>query len=155
MPLDNVHLTTEGDIIFHRDVHNLYGSLMAKTAYDGMMERNYKLSTSEGENGGINGVLRPFVLTRAFFLGSQKYGAYWTGDNNDGFDELSGTVSMLLSGGLAGFAFGGADVPGFYGDPSDHTFALGYQLAIFFPFFRAHSHLDSKIREPWMQTARV
>ena len=56
MPLDNVHLTTEGDVIFHRDVHNLYGSLMAKTAYDGLIERNYRLANSEGENGGIIGI---------------------------------------------------------------------------------------------------
>ena len=56
MPLDNVHLTTDGDVIFHRDVHNLYGSLMAKTAYDGLIERNYRLANSEGENGGIIGI---------------------------------------------------------------------------------------------------
>lgn len=62
---------------------------------------------------------------------------------------------MLLSAGVAGFAFGGADVPGFFGDPSDHTYVLGYQLGIFFPFFRAHSHEGSKVREPWLQTARV
>ena len=140
MPLDSVHLTTEGDVILHRDVHNLYGSLMMKTAYEGMLERNHKQATSPSANGGIVGVQRPFVLTRSFFLGSQKYGAYWTGDNRDGFDELSGTVSMLLSAGLAGLAFGGADVPGFYGDPSDHTYVLGYQLGVFLPFFRAHSH---------------
>ena len=62
---------------------------------------------------------------------------------------------MLLSAGIAGMAFGGADVPGFYGNPSDHSFALGYQLGVFFPFFRAHSHAESKTREPWLQTERV
>ena len=126
MQLDSVHLTTEGAVIFHRDVHNLYGTMSAKTAYEGLQERNHRLAKAEGANGGVVGVQRPFVLTRAFFLGSQKYGAYWTGDNRDGFDELSGSVSMLLSAGVAGFAFGGADVPGFFGDPSDHTYVLGY-----------------------------
>jgi mannosyl-oligosaccharide alpha-1,3-glucosidase len=39
---------------------------------------------------------RPFVLTRSFFLGSQKFGAFWTGDNNAFNDELQGSINMLL-----------------------------------------------------------
>ena len=42
MPLDNVHMTTDGDVVLHRDVHNLYGSFMLRTVYEGMLERNYK-----------------------------------------------------------------------------------------------------------------
>ena len=150
MPLASVHLTTGGDVILHRDVHNLYGSMMMKTAFEGLLERNFKLAATVDGNGGLSGVLRPFLLTRSFFIGSQKFGAYWTGDNQDGFDELEGAISMLLSAGISGMAFGGADVPGFYGNPSDHTYALGYQLGVFFPFYRAHSHEDSKTREPWL-----
>ena len=81
MPLDNVHMTTKGDLILHRDVHNLYGSMMMKTAFDGLLERNFKLAATTDQNGGVDGVLRPFILTRSFFIGSQKFGAYWTGDN--------------------------------------------------------------------------
>lgn len=36
--------------------------------------------------------LRPFVLTRSFFLGSQKWGAYWTGDNYTVDEEVRGAV---------------------------------------------------------------
>ena len=56
MPLDSVHLTTEGGVIFHRDVHNLYGSLMFKTAYEGLQERNHRLAKADDANGGITGV---------------------------------------------------------------------------------------------------
>jgi alpha-glucosidase (family GH31 glycosyl hydrolase) len=52
----------------HRDVHNTYGHMMAKATYEGLIERD-------------QGELRPFVLSRSVFLGSQKYGAKWTGDN--------------------------------------------------------------------------
>jgi len=72
MPLDNLHFASNGKSYLHRDVHNLYGSLQHKTAHKGMLIRDdFKL--------------RPFVLTRSFYFGSQKYGAYWTGDNQEGF----------------------------------------------------------------------
>ena len=56
---------------------------------------------------------------------------------------------MILAGGLAGVGFVGADIPGFYGDPPHEVAIAGYQLGVFYPFFRAHSHLDNKKREPW------
>jgi alpha-glucosidase (family GH31 glycosyl hydrolase) len=95
------------------------------------------------------------VLTRAFYFGSQKYGAFWTGDNRAGFDELKSTVQMLLTAGVAGLPFGGADVPSFSGENSDHTIVNAYQLGVFMPFFRAHSHLDNQVREPWLLSERV
>ena len=47
----------------HRDVHNLYGMMFHKSSYDGHLKRS-------------NGKLRPFVLSRSFFAGSQRYGEY-------------------------------------------------------------------------------
>lgn len=108
-----------------------------------------------GEIEGFSGVDRPFVLTRSFFLGSQKFGAFWTGDNQMGFEEFQGTVSALLSAGVSGLSFGGADVPGFSGNASEHDFILGYQLGALMPFFRAHSHENFQDREPWKQSERV
>lgn len=40
--------------------------------------------------------LRPFVLTRSWFLGSQKFGAYWTGDNHGVDGEIGGSMKMIL-----------------------------------------------------------
>ena len=57
-------------------------------------------------------------MTRSFFIGSQKYGAFWTGDNVATVDELQGSIYMLLSAGLSGMFFGGADIPGYEGEPS-------------------------------------
>jgi len=85
-------------------------------------------------------------------MGSQKYGAYWTGDNNSEDAELMQSVQMILSNSISGFSFGGSDVPGFYGDPSEELFIKFYQLGAWYPFFRAHSHIDYSNREPWLQT---
>lgn len=40
---------------------------------------------------------RPFVLTRSFWAGSQRYGAMWTGDNLARWDHLQISSPMLLS----------------------------------------------------------
>ena len=62
---------------------------------------------------------------------------------------------MIVAGGLAGFGFVGADVPGFYGTPPTDVTIAAYQLGVFYPFFRAHSHLDNKRREPWKYSQQV
>jgi len=63
---------------------------------------------------------------------------------------------MLLSAGVAGVPFGGADVPSFHGNNVEHTFILGYQIGVFFPFFRAHAHIEfEKGKEPWLLSPRV
>ena len=65
---------------------------------------------------------RPFVLSRAFFAGSQRWGAIWTGDNGAEWGHLKSSVPMLLSLGLSGMSFVGADVGGFFGNPDAVSF---------------------------------
>ena len=57
---------------------------------------------------------------------------------------------MLLNLGLGGMPFVGADIPGFAGNPSEELYVLFYQLGVFYPFFRAHGHIDYKNREPFV-----
>jgi alpha 1,3-glucosidase len=40
---------------------------------------------------------RPFVLTRAYFAGSQRLGAMWTGDNTADWTHLAIATPMLLT----------------------------------------------------------
>ncbi|KAI8028702.1 hypothetical protein LOK49_LG01G00809 [Camellia lanceoleosa] len=56
--------------------------LMARSTYEGMKLGN--------ENN------RPFVLTRAGFIGSQRYAATWTGDNLSTWEHLHMSISMVL-----------------------------------------------------------
>ena len=49
---------------------------------------------------------------------------------------------MILQLGNAGHPFGGADVPGFSGTPTEELWIMFYQLGMYFPFFRAHSEIQ-------------
>jgi alpha-glucosidase (family GH31 glycosyl hydrolase) len=88
-------------------------------------------------------------LTRSSFLGTQKYAAKWTGDNQSIEDELILSISQIFSLGLSGIAFTGADIPGFHGTPSNDIAIMFYQLGTFYPFMRAHGHISFPNREPW------
>lgn len=44
-----------------------------------------------------------------------------------------------------------ADVGGFFGNPPPEMLVRWYQVGAFAPFFRAHAHIDTKRREPYLQ----
>jgi mannosyl-oligosaccharide alpha-1,3-glucosidase len=144
MPKDNIH----DDGWEHRDLHNMYGWWMANATAKAVSTRTKK-------------PIRPFVLTRSFFAGSQRFGAMWTGDNQANWEHLEIALPMLLSQGIAGMPFAGglhipgdvlivADVGGFFGNPEPELLVRWYQSGAFYPFFRAHAHIDTKRREPWL-----
>merc|ERR1712142_380783 len=60
------------------------------------------------------------------------------------------SVPMILSIGISGIPFAGADVGGFFGNPEVELLVRWYQNAATQPFYRAHAHIDSKRREPWL-----
>jgi len=85
------------------------------------------------------------------------------------WDHLTVSVKMVLVNGLAGMMFGGcqslqhlircsmperpllsADVGGFFGNPEPDMLVRWYQVGAFAPFFRAHAHIDTKRREPFL-----
>ena len=43
-----------------------------------------------------------------------------------------------------------ADVGGFFKTPSTELLVRWYQTGAYQPFFRAHAHLDTPRREPWL-----
>jgi len=111
--MDTIHVKADGTEITHTELHNAYGGLHQRSSFRGLLKRD-------------NNTRRPFVLTRSFFLGSQKFGTYWTGDNRAVYEEVQGSVSMILQLGNAGHPFGGADTPGFYGEPTDDLYVMFY-----------------------------
>ncbi|KAJ8769225.1 hypothetical protein K2173_001000 [Erythroxylum novogranatense] len=133
MPRDALHY--EG--VEHREVHNAYGLYFHMATSNGLLRRE-------------KGKDRPFVLSRAFFPGTQRYGSVWTGDNTADWDQLKVSVPMILTLGLSGMPFIGADVGGFFGNPEPELLVRWYQLGAYYPFFRAHAHQDTKRREPWL-----
>ncbi|KAF5199205.1 Alpha-glucosidase [Thalictrum thalictroides] len=133
MPRDAIHYGAAE----HREVHNAYGYYFHMATADGLLKRG-------------DGKDRPFVLSRAIFPGSQRYGAIWTGDNSAEWDHLRVSVPMVLTLGLTGITFSGADVGGFFGNPETELLVRWYQLGAYYPFFRAHAHHDTKRREPYL-----
>jgi len=122
----------------HREWHNLYGLYFHRATAEGLRRR------SPGGN------LRPFVLSRSFFAGTQTAGAIWTGDNAAEWSHLAVAAPMLLQLSVGGVPFVGADVGGFFGNPEPELLIRWYQAGAFQPFFRAHAHIETKRREPWV-----
>ncbi|CAF2524065.1 unnamed protein product [Rotaria sp. Silwood2] len=132
-PKDIVHYGGWED----REVHNLYGMLQHMSTFQGLINRS-------------NGHIRPFILTRSFFAGSQRTAAVWTGDNSAQWSHLKITIPMLLSLSVTGFGFIGADVGGYFYNPDAKLLVRWYQTAAYQPFYREHAHIDTSRREPWL-----
>ena len=124
------------DSTIHAEVHNLYGLMMAKASYEGMLRQR------PGE--------RSFILTRSGFAGVQRYSSVWMGDNQSLWDHLEMSLPMLCNMGLSGVAFVGCDVGGFAGNATAEMFARWMQQAILYPLMRGHSAMTTARHEPWV-----
>ncbi|KAH9856749.1 alpha-glucosidase [Lenzites betulinus] len=133
MPRENIHYGGWE----HRDLHNINGMLYHNLTAQAVKERT-------------DPPMRPFVLTRSFFAGSQRFGAMWTGDNLGTWEHMAVGVKMVLSLNIGGFSFAGSDVGGFFGNPDPEMLVRWYGVGIFSPFLRAHAHIDTKRREPYL-----
>lgn len=120
----------------HDEIHNIYGHLMAKATYEGLLEQ---------DNGR-----RPFVLTRAAYAGSQKYCGGWTGDNHSIWAHLTLSLEQICNLSLCGMAMCGSDIGGFGSDVTPELLVRFYQAAVFAPFFRNHSAVGTRRQEPWL-----
>ncbi len=152
MPEDNQHrggmyssgpgiepvTVTPGD---HARFHNVYGMLMAQGTYEGIK--------------ATNPTKRPFVLTRAGYLGSHRYAATWTGDNSANWFDLEHSVPMAINLGLSGQPFAGPDIGGFNGNGPGNAesrgkhFARWMGIGALLPFSRGHTGKGNIDKEPW------
>lgn len=57
---------------------------------------------------------------------------------------------MCLSEAVGGISFCGADIGGFFNNPDTELLQRWYQSAIWLPFLRAHAHIDTRRREPYL-----
>jgi alpha-glucosidase len=146
MPEDNVHKGGKesfGEVKPgpHTRFHNVYGMLMAKGTFDGI-----KAAVPEK---------RPFVLTRAGFIGSHRYAATWTGDNSATWYDMEQSIPMALNLGLSGQPFAGPDITGFNGNGPRDTkeraklMARWYGIGSMLGFSRGHTAKGNIDKEPW------
>lgn len=141
MPEDNVHrggITLPGGVVTpgpQARFHNVYGMLMASATREGIVAAKPDK--------------RPFVLTRAGFIGSQRYAATWTGDNSAEWDDLEASIPMVLNLGLSGQPFCGPDIGGFNGNGDEKLFARWMGIGSLLPFARGHTGKNNINKEPW------
>jgi alpha-glucosidase len=135
MPLDTVH-SVEGRKTDHREIHNVFGMENARATYEGMLR--------------LQPDVRPFVLTRAAYAGTQRYASTWTGDNSSTWNHMRLSIPQLINLGLSGYSFVGDDIGGFAGSPTPELLTRWMELGVFNPIYRNHATKGSRDREPWV-----
>ena len=117
------------------DVHNVYGHEWAGLVYEG-----YRKDFPDR---------RPFILMRAGFAGSQRYGMIpWTGDVSRSWGGLVPQPEISLQMGMQGIAYMHSDLGGFAGGDSLNTelYTRWMQYGVFQPIYRPHAqeHIPSE-----------
>jgi alpha-glucosidase len=116
-------------------LHNLYGDRMVQATRAGL----------EALRPGV----RPFVLSRDGYAGTQRTAVVWTGDNSANWDHLKLNLTMVLNLGLSGYPVTGADVGGYKGNPTPELLVRWMQLGAFLPLYRNHTEKGHDGHEPW------
>ena len=135
MPKDNWHCVDSKYKGQHSKYHNLYGYSICKATKEGLMKAHPDK--------------RPFILTRANFLGGQRFAAMWTGDNRAMDEHLLASIPMSLNIGLSGQPFNGPDIGGFSGKTTGEMLSTWMAMGVFFPFVRNHADNNTPHQEPY------
>ncbi len=109
------------------EVHNIYGHDWARLVFNSFLE--------------VDGNMRPFVLMRAGYSGSQRYGLVpWSGDVSRSWDGLSSQVEIALQMGMQGLAYMHSDLGGFTPAEADgELYVRWMQYGTFQPIYRPHA----------------
>jgi alpha-glucosidase len=112
------------------EVHNIYGHDWAKLVYESNLEANPNQ--------------RPFILMRAGYSGSQRYGMVpWSGDVNRTWGGLQSQPEIALQMGMQGISYMHSDLGGFAGaNLDDELYIRWLQYGVFQPIYRPHAQED-------------
>jgi len=72
-----------------------------------------------------------------------------TGDNSSLWEHLRLSVPELMTMGLSGLTFAGADIGGFALSPSAELYTRWLEAGVFYPYCRTHTEKGSRNQEPW------
>ena len=121
-PSELIHATGTAD-----EVHNIYGHDWARLVHEGY--------TKDFPNE------RPFILMRAGYSGSQRYGLIpWSGDVNRTWGGLQSQPEIALQMGMQGIGYMHSDLGGFAGaNLDDELYTRWLQYGVFQPIYRPHA----------------
>jgi alpha-glucosidase (family GH31 glycosyl hydrolase) len=124
-PSTVIHATGTAD-----EVHNTYGHDWARLVFEGY-QRDYTQT-------------RPFILMRAGYSGSQRYGLIpWSGDVSRSWGGLQSQPEIALQMGMQGIGYMHSDLGGFAGaNLDDELYNRWLQYGVFQPIYRPHAHED-------------
>ncbi|MGY0391627.1 TIM-barrel domain-containing protein [Bizionia sp. KMM 8389] len=136
-PSDLRHATGSAD-----EVHNIYGHDWAKLVYEANLE--------------VNPNKRPFILMRAGYSGSQRYGLVpWSGDVNRTWGGLQSQPEIALQMGMQGLAYMHSDLGGFAGaNLDDELYIRWLQYGVFQPIYRPHAQ-EEVASEPIFRSTKA
>lgn len=135
LPADAVHRDREGEAWRHDAVHNAFPLFMNRATHESL----------ERHRPGR----RPFILSRAGYLGVGRYSALWTGDNASWWEHLRASLPTVAGMGLCGVPLAGVDIGGFNDEASPELFARWLAACALMPLCRNHSSINSPNQEPY------
>lgn len=97
----------------------------------------------------------PLTFSRAGFTGSQKYPAFWAGDENSTWRAFRASINAGITASASGFFFWGWDIGGFSGEiPTAELYLRSTAMSVFTPIMQIHSEFNhhkvpSNDRTPW------
>lgn len=115
---------SDGTMMRHYDVHNLYGWSEAKPTYDALLKTTGK---------------RGIVITRSTYPTIGKWAGHWLGDNFAEWNQVDKSIIGMLEFSLFGISYTGADICGFTGATTYELCSRWTQLGAFYPYSRNHN----------------
>ena len=116
----------------HYNIHSLYGHSELMATYKALKQIHD----------------RPFIISRATFSTSGKYGGHWMGDNTAKFEHMRQSISGMIMFNMFGIPMIGADICGFFDDTTIELCSRWMELGAFYPFSRNHNTMNAKPQDP-------
>ncbi len=125
----------DGELVCHKDVHNLYGAFMTNAAGE-YFEREY-------------GREKLLIFSRASYIGAHRTSGIWFGDNYSWWEHILLNLKMLPSVNMCGFLYCGADLGGFNNNVTGDLLLRWLALGVFTPLMRNHRALGTRAQEAY------
>lgn len=123
----------KGQKICHKDVHNLFGYYMTRSASEAFDR--------------IVPDKRVLMYSRASYIGMHRYSGIWQGDNMSWWSHLLLNIKMMPSLNMCGFLYTGADLGGFGADVTEDLMIRWLSFGVFTPLMRNHSANGTRRQE--------